>query len=722
MKRKKQPIVTSTPVQEGDIVVGLDSRGRIVEWNEEAEKALGYSAGEVRGLAWDVVFPKSGLNLNSVLRGEEFAGGFEVRAKDGRQVAVYFYSTPVRDKTGQTTGVACIGRDVTQFWRPADLTQEIERKFQLLAEISEDGVVVLSTRGEIVEINRQAAQLVGAKPEELIGREAKDFVLPEQRVEVEAFRNILMREGRHQGVFKIRSDSGAVKELMVRAAVLEGQREWRVVAVCRDISEELKAVTALRIAEEKFRSVFDAHPAGIFIETPDGTIVDMNKTGERMFNLKKEELIGKRLRDLVPGDVRTIFADLRRTLFERGEFQVELKTNRTPAGPNWVDVTGRVIQAAGQTFLMIIIRDITREKRLVEEIKESEARLKLLMTQLPAIIWTTDVNLRFTSALGSATTGRMGIAPGELIGMDVRSLFKRAEIEEAHRQALAGGLVSFEWTSAGRVYQARAEPLRGVEGQLLGTVGVAQDITETRRIAAELEEKSLAYQTVVENAPLVIAVHQDGKLVMINPAGARTLGYDRPEELLGVNVLDLVHPEDRALVVARARQVTGGETPSVPIVERVRHRDGGYVTARVFHAPFVWQGRPAVMVIAQDISREAELALEAAAVPHRRAVAEYSPHGIVVESEGRIIYANPVFAQMLGCEPDELVGRAIADLLEPQHEGLVRERMQEYQGEWRTRAGGLRLVMEVVTRYKVGEQVYTLIFVSRAGNTGLSPD
>ncbi len=42
---------------------------------------------------------------------------------------------------------------------------------------------------------------------------------------------------------------------------------------------------------------------------------------------------------------------------------------------------------------MIIIRDITREKRLVEEIKESEARLKLLMSQLPAIIWTTDVSI-----------------------------------------------------------------------------------------------------------------------------------------------------------------------------------------------------------------------------------------------------------------------------------------------------------------------------------------
>jgi PAS domain S-box-containing protein len=116
----------------------------------------------------------------------------------------------------------------------------------------------------------------------------------------------------------------------------------------------------------------------------------------------------------------------------------------------------------------------------------SEARLRLLLEQLPAIIWTTDSELRYTSASGAGLAA-INLQPDQLVGM---SLYDYPPTDEdalaalaVHHHALRGERVTQDLEWAGRTFQACVEPLRDAEGAITGCVGVALDITQ--RVQAE---------------------------------------------------------------------------------------------------------------------------------------------------------------------------------------------------------------------------------------------
>src|SRR2546428_630051 len=115
---------------------------------------------------------------------------------------------------------------------------------------------------------------------------------------------------------------------------------------------------------------------------------------------------------------------------------------------------------------------------------EEQARLRVLTEQMPAVIWSTDVDFRITSSLG-AGLGGMNRRPGEAVG---RSLLEYLDTQDpgfpplaAHRRALQGESVNYDLEWGGRTFQAHVEPLRDGEGGISGTIGVALDITERKQ-------------------------------------------------------------------------------------------------------------------------------------------------------------------------------------------------------------------------------------------------
>jgi HD-GYP domain-containing protein (c-di-GMP phosphodiesterase class II) len=137
-----------------------------------------------------------------------------------------------------------------------------------------------------------------------------------------------------------------------------------------------------------------------------------------------------------------------------------------------------------------------------EPVNETEPRLfadrklHLLVEQAPAIIWTTDTDLRFTSALGAGLEA-LSVQPGEWdVGMAEAlgasdSTF--ASIS-AHDRALRGQSSSYAATWEGRLYECRIEPLQ-LDGEIVGCIGVAVDVSDRRR--AELHAL-VAYEEAIQ--------------------------------------------------------------------------------------------------------------------------------------------------------------------------------------------------------------------------------
>ncbi|GAC1387914.1 MAG: hypothetical protein NVSMB31_01020 [Vulcanimicrobiaceae bacterium] len=137
----------------------------------------------------------------------------------------------------------------------------------------------------------------------------------------------------------------------------------------------------------------------------------------------------------------------------------------------------------------------TRARQKAERaLFESEARLKIIVDQLPALIWTTDANLMITSFEG-AELATLHIDPWLLVGQKVgTTLFLDEESRlitlHSHQQALEGDSFRFEIEWAGKTRQANVEPLRDVEGEIIGTIAVALDISERKAAEQRLHHLS----------------------------------------------------------------------------------------------------------------------------------------------------------------------------------------------------------------------------------------
>ena len=134
---------------------------------------------------------------------------------------------------------------------------------------------------------------------------------------------------------------------------------------------------------------------------------------------------------------------------------------------------------------------VQRDHRLTQaRLLESEARLKLMVEQLPAMVWTTDSEMNITSAKGTEVAS-FGVELDAMIGQPFpAALFSteedRAVATHAHRQALRGDSFRFEVKWAGRRRQAHIEPLRDREDAIIGTIGIALDVTEQREAQERL--------------------------------------------------------------------------------------------------------------------------------------------------------------------------------------------------------------------------------------------
>src|SRR5258708_30964543 len=116
-------------------------------------------------------------------------------------------------------------------------------------------------------------------------------------------------------------------------------------------------------------------------------------------------------------------------------------------------------------------------------VRDSELRLRLVMDQLPMLLWTTDTDLRFTSNSGKGFQA-VNLQSNQLVGQTVLEILQTTDPQfpaiRGHRQALEGQSSTYELEWSGRIYEAYVEPLRDDHANIIGCIGVALYVTERK--------------------------------------------------------------------------------------------------------------------------------------------------------------------------------------------------------------------------------------------------
>jgi PAS domain S-box-containing protein len=362
-------------------------------------------------------------------------------------------------------------------------------------------------------------------------------------------------------------------------------------------------------------------------------------------------------------------------------------------------------------------RVLVRERELrgtMSELRDSEARYRQLVEMSPDPIFVHDDHILFAN---SAALRLFGAARAQdFIGKPTEIIVHpddRAEVRERTQRTLAtdqpnpltrrlamrldGSTVQVETTSA------------AVElpGGRRGVQVVARDVSD--RIGAEisLRESEAKFRAIFENSLEAIGVSKSGKHHFVNAAYLRLFGYERPEELLGRPIGDIIAPADRGRVSDIVRRRVLGETVPVNYESRGVRRDGGEFDLDIHASTYSENGEVHTVAMLRDITgrkREQEARVRAAiereqVLDRAQVQLEHLPIAcIVLDGEFRVSSWNRAAERLFGWLREEAVGRHPFDLyVPPERRATVDELFERLgagevavgdEGEGRTKDGG----------------------------------
>ncbi|HEX2257907.1 MAG TPA: PAS domain S-box protein [Afifellaceae bacterium] len=369
-----------------DAILSKELDGTLTSWNRAAERLYGYSAAEAVGRHISLIVPpERRAELDGIMHrirlGEPLEPFETVRVrKDGTRLDIFLTVSPIRDGTGRVIGASAIARDVTERKRARE---ELTRSREHLRDFLENAVLGLhwvGPDGTILWANRAELQMLGYTEEEYVGRSIAEFHV-EQETICDILQRLSQNEALHNYEARLRAKDGSIRHVLISSNVYRENDEFvHTRCFTRDVTDLKLAEMGLRDSEARFRAVVETAAAGIVNIDETGTITFVNPAVEAMFGYRREELTGRNVRMLMPGEHQARHDGYLRNYLETGEAKI-IGVGREVSGvrkdgsfvPLFLAVSE--FSLAGKRHFAGILRDIS-------EAKAGERQRELLIREL----------------------------------------------------------------------------------------------------------------------------------------------------------------------------------------------------------------------------------------------------------------------------------------------------------------------------------------------------
>lgn len=484
--------------------------------------------------------------------------------------------------------------------------------------------------------------------------------------------------------FDITERDRAEKELHNAKQELEARVAERT-AELRETAEHLQAANSelraqakeLEAERRRYKELFDFAPGGYLVTDLHGTIRQANRAAAKILNVRADWLIAKSLTVYVKEQEHSAFyarlAELQEAQAPQ-TWEMWLLARDGESFPALVDVAP-ARDAQGQLVgLHWLLRDIAERKRAEEQLRYQAA----LLADVNDAIIASDAQYRLT-AWNAAAEALYGWKAEEVLGRNgleiMRTEWPVADAVEMRRIIAETG----RWR--GEAIQARQDGtrvpvevssmvLRDEDGRIAGYVSVNRDISERRRAEDALRESEQRFRLALKHAPVSVAA-QDRDLRFLWAYNQRTVD---PATVIGKTDMDLFPPEDAAQLVALKRKVletetetreqfwmtSGGKRVYIDLYLEPMRDTAGQVTGIGIATVDLTQ-----MKLVEDALRESK---ERYRTLFNEMTEGFAVHEIVCDERGepcdyRFLDVNPSFERLTGLPRDQVVGKAVSEVL-----------------------------------------------------------
>jgi PAS domain S-box-containing protein len=477
---------------------------------------------------------------------------------------------------------------------------------------------------------------------------------------------------------------------------------------------------------ERFQRAFEDAAIGIALLAvePLGLYLEVNPTFCRMTGYSRDQLLSRTFQSITAAqDIDRNIEQLQQLLQGNiPSLQLEKRYVRKDGGSFWARLNVSLVRDDGKTpkYFIVQIEDIDEYKRAEEALRNEEKRLLLLVEQIPAVLWTTDTELRFTLSVGAGLAS-LGLVPNQVVGMTLFEYFQTDDPEtlpiQASRRALHGESVTYETVWKDRVFKSYVEPLRGRDGQIIGVIGFALDISDPKRTEEALRQNENRTREAVQVSQTGIFDHdQITDTIYWSPEQRKIYGFGPDEPVTLAEFLNCVHPEDRERIGAAVRRAHDPAGDGRFDVEhRILRRDGAvrWLTTRS-QTFFKGEGdarRPfrtigAVLDITER--RRTEEALRDSGRLNEQIIRSAREGIVVHDRDLRYRAWNPYMEEMTGLRAESVLGKNPLETISIQRE----------YGKHILTDENIKEILDSLTRAMAGETVARPDFAVTLKHTG----
>ena len=424
--------------------------------------------------------------------------------------------------------------------------------------------------------------------------------------------------------------------------------------------------TKSRENEQKFRALAESSSSGIFI-THGGKFTYVNPGAEKMTGYSQSELLNMNFWDFLHPDSaeKAKESGFRRLKGEPVDQNYEVKVLTKRGEIRWLELSAVIIDFNGKKSILGTTFDVTDRKLAEAALLSSENRYKELIQNANDIIYTHDLDGKFTS-LNKAGERLLGYSEAEMLEKNVSEIVSPGWLEFAKSMTRK--------TDSGTETSVYEIEVKAKDGRLLlielstrtifmdhiavGTQGIGRDITDRRKTERELSTWKTRYEFILESSnQLVFEFNYTRGTTVWGGNLEKVLSYKNGE--IGGSEekwVSLIHPDDR-FYVKEAFDVARTHLSSHNIAYRFRKKNGDFIWLRDvgFTRKEQYFGDIVVLGVLQDITatRHAEEEVKKSEIRYRM-LFEKNLSGVYRSTlSGEMLDCNDAFVKMLGYESKE---------------------------------------------------------------------